>query len=81
MTYEEKISELSDLLDAVNERIQQSYRHVPRGRSWNSTRSSDNKWLHRQLEERARLENEIISAYYAHGEMVDPVQPQSPEGF
>lgn len=60
MTYEQKVRELSDLLDAVNERIAQSYAHAPRGRSWNSTRSSDNKWLHRQLEERARLENEII---------------------
>jgi hypothetical protein len=81
MTYEEKQIELTALLDDVNERIQQSYRHVSRGRSWNSTRASDNRWLHRQLEERARLENEMQGLDYAHGEMVDPVQTQCPEDF
>jgi len=81
MTYEEKLAELNTLLAAVDVRISQSYAHAPRGRSWNSTRSSDNKWLHRQLEERARLENEIIGMYYAHGEMIDPVQTQTPEDF
>ena len=69
MTYEEKIDELNTLLAAVDVRISQSYANASRGRSWNSTRSSDNRRLHRQLEERRRLENELAAAEYAHGEM------------
>ena len=70
MNYEEKLAELNALLSAVDARIQQSYSsRAPRGRAWNSTRSSDNRRLHRQLEERRRLENELAAAEYAHGEM------------
>jgi hypothetical protein len=71
MTYEEKISELETLLDAINKRIARHYANASRGRSWNSTRASDNRWLHKQLEQRARLEQELAAAHYAHGEMTN----------
>ena len=59
MTYEEKLAELNALLSAVDARIQQSYSsRAPRGRAWNSTRSSDNRRLHRQLEERRNKRGE-----------------------
>jgi hypothetical protein len=47
MTYEEKIAELSDLLDAVNKHIEAWPKPVE------------------LMAERARLEDEIISVYYA----------------
>jgi hypothetical protein len=71
MTYKEKIAELESLLDAVNERIAKSYANASRGRSWNSTRASDNRWLHRQLEQRARLKQELAAAHAAHDESVN----------
>jgi hypothetical protein len=68
MTYEEKIAALESLLDAVNKRITQHYANASRGRSWNSTRASDNRWLHQQLEQRARLKQKLAAALAAHGE-------------
>ena len=56
----EKVKELESLLSAVEERIKQAYNNRSRGRV--RDRASDNRWMHRQIEERRRLENELAVA-------------------
>lgn len=81
MNYQEKRQELESLLEAVSNRIANSEEAHSKARARYGRRANTYGLRPSQglYQERKRLEQELQGLDYTHGEMIDPVEPMSPE--